>query len=157
MRKITNINGGWRFLKAAVPPETAMNWAARGEEVSLPHTWNAIDGQDGGNDYHRGTCWYVRELSEEECAGERLFLEVNGAAHTCEVFLNGEKIARHEGGAPLYEVVQPAALSAMPRPDMGDVFFDFEGDPLFSEARTSQALTNSGRFSLWVASTKISS
>ncbi|HLS93757.1 MAG TPA: TM0106 family RecB-like putative nuclease, partial [Microbacterium sp.] len=40
-----------------------------------------------------------------------------------------------EGGAPLYEVVQPAALSAMPRPDMGDVFFDFEGDPLFSEAR----------------------
>ena len=98
MRKITNINGGWRFLKAAVPPETAMNWAARGEEVSLPHTWNAVDGQDGGNDYHRGTCWYVRELSAEECAGERLFLEVKGAAMTAEVFFNGEKLARHEGG-----------------------------------------------------------
>ena len=90
MRKITNINGGWRFLKAAVPPETAMNWAARGEEVSLPHTWNAVDGRDGGNDYHRGTCWYVRELSAEECAGERLFLEVKGAAMTAEVFHNGE-------------------------------------------------------------------
>ena len=98
MRKITNINEGWRFLKAAVPPETAMNWAARGEEVSLPHTWNAVDGQDGGNDYHRGTCWYVRELSAEECAGERLFLEVKGAAMTAEVFFNGEKLARHEGG-----------------------------------------------------------
>ena len=98
MRKITNINGEWRFLKAAVPPETAMNWAARGEEVSLPHTWNAVDGRDGGNDYHRGTCWYVRELSAEECAGERLLLEVKGAAMTAEVFFNGEKLARHEGG-----------------------------------------------------------
>lgn len=35
--------------------------------------------------------------------------------------------------APLYEVVNPAALGAMPRPDHGDIFFDFEGDPLHSE------------------------
>ena len=26
--------------------------------VALPHTWNAKDGQDGGNDYWRGTCTY---------------------------------------------------------------------------------------------------
>ena len=26
--------------------------------VDLPHTWNARDGQDGGNDYWRGTCIY---------------------------------------------------------------------------------------------------
>ncbi|MGO1410427.1 TM0106 family RecB-like putative nuclease [Microbacterium sp.] len=37
-------------------------------------------------------------------------------------------------GAPLYEVVNPAALGAMPRPDRGDIFFDFEGDPLHSES-----------------------
>ena len=98
MRKITTLSGGWRFLKAAVPVETAMQYAAQGESVKLPHTWNAVDGQDGGNDYHRGTGWYVRELTAEETAGERLFLEINGAAMTAEVYLNGEKLTRHEGG-----------------------------------------------------------
>ncbi len=98
MRTIRTISDGWRFLKAELKVETAMQYAACGEAVMLPHTWNAVDGQDGGNDYHRGLCWYVRELSEEETAGERLFLEINGANHTAEVFLNGEKLAHHEGG-----------------------------------------------------------
>ena len=98
MRKITNINGGWRFLKVAIPADRAAEYAVRGEEVNLPHTWNAVDGQDGGNDYHRGTCWYVRELTAPEVAGEHVFLEINGANHTSEVWLNGQKLARHEGG-----------------------------------------------------------
>ncbi|MCR2810855.1 MULTISPECIES: bifunctional RecB family nuclease/DEAD/DEAH box helicase [unclassified Microbacterium] len=34
---------------------------------------------------------------------------------------------------PPYEVVAPKALGALPRPDMGDLFFDFEGDPLYTE------------------------
>ncbi len=104
MRKITNIDRCWRFLKHDMPVDSAMQFAARGEAVSLPHTWNALDGQDGGNDYHRGTCWYVRELTAEETQGERLFLEVNGAGHTAEVFLNGKKLCRHEGGYSTFRV-----------------------------------------------------
>ncbi|WP_417564291.1 TM0106 family RecB-like putative nuclease [Microbacterium sp.] len=34
---------------------------------------------------------------------------------------------------PTFEVVFPKALGALPRPDRGDVFFDFEGDPLYTE------------------------
>ncbi|GAA1854585.1 TM0106 family RecB-like putative nuclease [Microbacterium koreense] len=34
---------------------------------------------------------------------------------------------------PAYEVVAPTALGALPRPDDGDIFFDFEGDPLYTE------------------------
>jgi predicted RecB family nuclease len=34
---------------------------------------------------------------------------------------------------PAFEIVDPAALAALPRPDEGDIFFDFEGDPLYSE------------------------
>ena len=98
MRTIRNLTDGWRFLKAELPVETAMAYAQRGEAVSLPHTWNAVDGQDGGNDYHRGLCWYVRELTVDETGGERLFLDVNGANHTAEVFLNAKKLIRHEGG-----------------------------------------------------------
>ena len=98
MRNITTLSDGWRFLKADLPVEAAMEYAPRGKSVTLPHTWNAVDGQDGGNDYHRGTCWYVRELTAEETKGERLFLEINGAAMTAEVWFNGVKLARHEGG-----------------------------------------------------------
>ena len=104
MRKITTLNEGWRFLKAAVGVEAALQYAPQGEAVTLPHTWNAVDGQDGGNDYHRGTCWYVRELTAEETAGERLFLEINGAAMTAEVYLNGKKLCRHEGGYSTFRV-----------------------------------------------------
>ncbi len=104
MRKITTLKEGWRFLKAALPVESAMENAETGEAITLPHTWNAVDGQDGGNDYHRGTCWYIRELTADETAGERLFLEINGAAMTAEVFLNGQKLARHEGGYSAFRV-----------------------------------------------------
>ncbi|MCT9003229.1 TM0106 family RecB-like putative nuclease [Microbacterium memoriense] len=34
---------------------------------------------------------------------------------------------------PTYEVVFPRAIGALPRPDRGDLFFDFEGDPLYTE------------------------
>ncbi len=34
---------------------------------------------------------------------------------------------------PTFEVVAPTALGALPRPDHGDLFFDFEGDPLYTE------------------------
>ena len=98
MRKVTALREGWRFLKADLSPEQAIAGAGYGEAVTIPHTWNALDGQDGGNDYHRGRCWYVRELTTEEAAGERLFLEVTGAAMTCEVYLNGALLTRHEGG-----------------------------------------------------------
>ena len=92
MRKITVLRDGWRFGKSR---DAAL------EPVSLPHTWNDVDGQDGGNDYYRGTCWYARELSVQETAGDAVFLELNGAAHTCEVFLNGEKLCHHEGTGKL--------------------------------------------------------
>ncbi len=34
---------------------------------------------------------------------------------------------------PRFEVLDPRALDAIPAPDPGDVFFDFEGDPLHTE------------------------
>ncbi|MGA1838024.1 TM0106 family RecB-like putative nuclease [Herbiconiux sp. 11R-BC] len=36
-------------------------------------------------------------------------------------------------GAPRYRVFDTAPLAALPVPDPGDIFFDFEGDPLYSE------------------------
>ena len=104
MRRITTLTDGWKFIKTAASAEEAAQNAGAGEVISLPHTWNAVDGQDGGNDYYRGTCWYVRELDEKETEGEALFLEFGGAAHTCAVYLNGEMLCLHEGGYSAFRV-----------------------------------------------------
>jgi predicted RecB family nuclease len=37
------------------------------------------------------------------------------------------------GPAPAWRVANPSALAAIPAPDDGDIFFDFEGDPLYRE------------------------
>lgn len=67
--------------------------------VNLPHTWNAIDGQDGGGDYYRGTCFYMKTLTREDIPdGERHYLEICGANSSAAVYVDGKLIARHHGG-----------------------------------------------------------
>ena len=108
MRKITTLTDGWKFLKEAVSVDEAMQKAST--SVTLPHTWNAEDGQDGGNDYHRGTCWYVRTLTAEELAGPQVFLEINGAAMRAAVYLNGQLLATHDGGYATFRVDLTSSL-----------------------------------------------
>ena len=75
------------------------------EAVTLPHTWNAVDGQDGGNDYYRGTCHYTKILPVPELpAGGRAVLQFDGVAMTAVVSLNGEKLAEHKGGYSTFRV-----------------------------------------------------
>ena len=91
MRKIILLDKNWTFYKN--PDST------QGEEVSLPHTWNAVDGQDGGNDYYRGTCKYECHFSRPELETDgKAYLEFDGAAMTADVVINGRKAVHHEGG-----------------------------------------------------------
>lgn len=97
MRKILPIHDNWLFSKLCT--------GEAAEAVTLPHSWNAVDGQDGGNDYYRGTCYYTRQLTKPAInPGDEVWLEFLGAAHTCEVKLNGEKICHHEGGYSAFRV-----------------------------------------------------
>ena len=57
MRTKVNFNEGWLFSKDAQNVE-ALD-LTKFASVSVPHTWNNLDGQDGGNDYYRGTCWFI--------------------------------------------------------------------------------------------------
>lgn len=43
----------------------------------------------------------------------------------------GDEVPLH--AVPTFEVVAPKSLGVLPRPDHGDLFFDFEGDPLYTE------------------------
>lgn len=101
MRKIIPFNSDWQFIK---PGEEAV-------PVTLPHTWNAEDGQDGGNDYWRGTATYEKRFAKPElAAGERCYIEFAGAAMTADVTLNGREIVHHEGGYSTFRVDLTDAL-----------------------------------------------
>ena len=67
--------------------------------VDIPHTWNNHDGQDGGDDYYRGTCTYEKTFVAPEFASdERVYLEFNGVNASARVVLNGKQIITHDGG-----------------------------------------------------------
>ena len=100
MRNIVNINKDWLFVK-----DTADISAREGEKINLPHSFNAIDGQDGGNDYFRGSCLYVKELTLSELPKADLYyLEFRGANSSADVYVNGEKLAHHDGGYSTWRV-----------------------------------------------------
>ncbi len=108
MRSIYALKDNWFFHKDAtnIPKDMSV-----GEKVKLPHTWNALDGQDGGNDYFRGSCFYCRNVAKSELpAGEKYFLELQGANSSAEVYVNGRKLAQHDGGYSIWRVDITEAL-----------------------------------------------
>ncbi len=102
MRMIYVLKDNWFFHKdvAGIPENMSI-----GEGVQLPHTWNAVDGQDGGNDYFRGSCCYGRYIRKSELpVGEKYYLELQGANSSAEVYVNGQKLAQHDGGYSTWRV-----------------------------------------------------
>ena len=76
-------------------------------QVALPHTWNALDGQDGGNDYFRGEGIYEITLPDP-VPGKRQYIEFQGANHVATVWCNGVELGTHKGGFSTfrYELTQ---------------------------------------------------
>ena len=94
MRETKIINSAWSFTKQG---ETVT--------VDLPHTWNGKDGQDGGNDYYRGTCIYEKDLKKEDFpTGEEVYLQFDGVNSSATVYFNGEKLTVHHGGYSTFRV-----------------------------------------------------
>lgn len=98
-RQDISLNDGWRFIREdAGGAEAAAFPDASWQTVSLPHTWNNQDGQDGGNNYYRGPAWYRRHLSvDAQYAGKSLFLKFDAAATVADVFVNGRPAGSHKG------------------------------------------------------------
>ncbi|MBQ5541804.1 MAG: hypothetical protein IIU06_01915, partial [Erysipelotrichales bacterium] len=104
MRTTINLKDGWYFVKDVPSLEEALANTEK-EPVILPHTWNAKDGQDGGNDYFRGTCAYITHLPKPELGDkDELWAEFEGAAMSASVYLNSERIYDHEGGYSAFRV-----------------------------------------------------
>lgn len=109
MRKTVNMNRKWAFTKNAegVPASLPEKW----DFVNLPHSWNAIDGQDGDNDYYRGTCYYAKKVEKADLPeADQYYLELCGANSSADVYVNGEKLAHHDGGYSTWRVNVTDAL-----------------------------------------------
>ncbi len=97
MRNIKIINDNWLFSKTAksVPAALPTDW----EPKNLPYTWNEKDGQDGGNDYYRGKCWFTKEVAKSDFPeGDDFYLQFDGVNASAEVFFNGKSLVKHDGG-----------------------------------------------------------
>jgi beta-galactosidase len=100
LRRATPLPDGWRFLREDAPgAEGAAFDDHAWERVTVPHTWNAKDGQDGGGDYYRGVGWYRRRLAVPRSeSGRQLYLEFDGANLETTLYVNGKEVGHHAGG-----------------------------------------------------------
>jgi len=94
------LSSGWRFIRQDVAGADSLafddsNWTT----VTLPHTWNNLDGQDGGNNYYRGIGWYRQHYKiDTRYAGRQFFLKFDGSCFVTDVYLNGRHLGQHQGG-----------------------------------------------------------
>ena len=89
MRRVISLNDNWTFV---FPGAKEIN-------VNIPHTWNGIDGQDGGDDYKRVVARYIKKLAKPELKeDERCLLVFNGVNSESDVYINKKHVSRHEGG-----------------------------------------------------------
>ena len=108
MRNVIKWSEGWKFFKDT----SDISVSEGGESVNLPHSWNAVDGQDGGNDYFRGACVYTKTLLKSDLpANEKYFLEILGANSSADVYVNGKHLAHHDGGYSTWRVDITAELA----------------------------------------------
>ncbi len=105
MREIKLINNGWYFSDNAksVPSALPTDW----ETLDLPHTWNGVDGQDGGNDYKRLKAFYCKEIKATDITGDANYIEFDGVNSSAEVFWNGKSLCVHHGGYSRFRVKIP--------------------------------------------------
>lgn len=96
-REITALSDGWAFTPGDLPANSTWDDVlAAGEAVTVPHTWNAVDGSAGGN-YRRGRGTYARQISAQPNFAET-WIHFDGVNSSAEVYLNGHEVARHDGG-----------------------------------------------------------
>ena len=103
MREIISLNRKWAFSKMAegVPAAFDNKW----DIINVPHCWNAVDGQDGDNDYYRGTGYYAKVLNKMDMPkADRYYLEIQGANSSADVYMDGKKLAHHDGGYSTWRV-----------------------------------------------------
>lgn len=102
-RRVEPLLEEWAFAPVEMPADASVEQvAAAGGRISLPHTWNAVDGQAGGQ-YRRGVSTYARRIEAAE-PGRRTWIEFAGVNSSAEAHLDGTLLTRHDGGYSTFRV-----------------------------------------------------
>ncbi len=89
MRRVQQLMKDWTFI----------GQTGKKRMIDLPHTWNALDGQDGGNNYYRGTCVYEKKFNRPEYTeDERVYIQFHGVNASARVILNDKEVCTHDNG-----------------------------------------------------------
>ena len=96
MRKIIKLMENWNFT----------GLGGQATRVTLPHTWNNKDGQDGGNDYWRGANSYDTVFRKPDFDQEKqcVYLQFHGVNASAKVSLNGNVVCSHDGGYSTFRI-----------------------------------------------------
>ncbi len=112
-RKTFSFDSDWKFLKMTQKGDLSKLEIEKSdfddsawEKITLPHTWNAIDGADGwsgtdegGENYYRGMGGYRKtHVFPKEISGKKIFIEFEGANTVTELYVNEKLVGVHEGG-----------------------------------------------------------
>ncbi len=98
---VKEIGGTWKFGGKMLQADKALTADyTKWEEVSIPHTWNTKDSEDGGGNYLRTSYWYHKEFEvDSKIDGKRVYIEFLGANTKTDLYVNGEKVGdTHKGG-----------------------------------------------------------
>jgi beta-galactosidase len=101
-RESSDLATDWKFIKRDVALESPTDaW----DSVTIPHTWNNLDGQDGKkaepqfkDGYYRGPGWYARSVQVlPEWKNKRVFVRFEAASTVAQVYCNGHLLGVHRG------------------------------------------------------------
>ena len=95
-----NLDSSWRFIRQDTAGAQNVSFDdSSWTNLNLPHTWNNLDGQDGGNNYYQGIGWYRLHYTPDGSYTNRdLFLKFDGANIVSDVYVNGNFAGEHQGG-----------------------------------------------------------
>jgi beta-galactosidase len=114
-RAVVPFDSDWKFYKGDVEGASAADFVDAGwQNVTLPHTYNAQDALPG-NSMYQGPAWYRKSFTARpEWKGRRVFVRFEAASLAADVYLNGTRLGRHEGGfaAFCYELTPNLRIGA---------------------------------------------
>ncbi len=100
LRTDLNLNRGWRFIREDIEEAYKTDYNdSEWQSIDIPHTWNNLDGQDGGRNYYRGVGWYRKKFNiDEPYKDKRFYIQFDGSNLVTDVYINENYLGKHEGG-----------------------------------------------------------
>ena len=107
-RTVKTLKTGWSFHRGDLPNAQKIKFDdSKWKKVSIPHCYNIKSGQSGGAnhflwdraEYYKGPAWYRYNLKVDKLPADKsVFIRFDAACEVADLYVNGQKVGKHEGG-----------------------------------------------------------